>query len=502
MTQIQPTIKLATSEQPLTEEVYSPKPSSDLTVTKQEVVEDSLAPVALKPPPGFEGLKPCVQSVTSQPPNYDQYPHYVQQNYYFFPYQAGQYCQMPYGYPPQFPYNFLPPFLMNQQMAYPTYNPSPKSVAPIVTEYFNCLKNSRSTLVEAEKSESTGTDDSEMIACGTLAKEMRTSPTKALKEENVGIKIEEAETAKPMADKDVPEEISKITQKADFVGESTGEVKKKKKHRRKHKSSTESSQCEELHKGNETDEVKSKIKNSKQQNQTSDVVESDQSKYEKGTEDTATNKNENTRSDIIAESTPKEDIDIDNKSKSTQEGEEVLKLTCEVTEISIINKATSEEQLNGDTTELKTGNEAQENTSSEVETPQPDIINELKTTDLHKPSEEILEPLIVPVHMTRQQSLIDEEKNLLDTSLEELDTVLSNSRPGSASAGELDALEKFLCDDTPTMQPDKIVNYVPECENKEKIEQTTECIMELNSSKIIKKKGKPFTRFINYQSRC
>lgn len=233
--------------------------------------------VSLKPPPGFERLRPNVavqQNFLMQPPVHlppppaqsygGYYPPIVQQNYYF-PMQPNQYYQVPsYGcYVPPLPYNYLPP------MQYPVYNnlpqrrppaPSPP-LEPIVNEYLDSLKNDSITLAESEST------DSDVVACGTLAKEEKAikivekieieekeevEDVQKTQEKVVKIVEDDEESDQTIMIVDKKIEIISKTAKKEVRSETLDEVKvlevgsKKKRKKQKKRKSSESAQSDDV----------------------------------------------------------------------------------------------------------------------------------------------------------------------------------------------------------------------------------------------------------------
>lgn len=131
--------------------------SSSSPSVVEEVVEES--PRVIKPPPGFEGVRPNVniqQTFIVTPPNVGYYPPIVQQNYFFPVY--------PCGFATQVPYNYLQP----QQL--------PNQVDSVVAGYLNFLCNNVVTNTgsnetapsEKVKSGSESAESTEVVVCGSL----------------------------------------------------------------------------------------------------------------------------------------------------------------------------------------------------------------------------------------------------------------------------------------------------------------------------------------------
>lgn len=477
--------KAVTDEVPSSETQHSHQKS-----TRQEVVEE-LPPSALtlKPPPGFERVRPNVavqQNFMTPPQNYGYSP-IVQQNYYLPPYGA---YQMPYGFPLQIPYNYYQMYPFPQMV--PPVPPQLAPVEPIISEYINSLKNDKPVIIESEST------DSEVISCGTLAneddsKELKKKDLKTKIEmeivETTGDEVQELEKnesdIKPVQEKEVKKSNSKnepIETKIEMeIVKTTDEVQK----REKNKSKIETVQEEEIKKDNSKHEPKQPVSESEQNTKKkrrkhrrhkiseSEQIEAD-SKLKRECEKAQISANrevvaQNKTKNQVEEKTAKQNVNKQSTPEKSKSGKSE----------SVSSKTDKrKEDIDSDNTKIKF---TQNKTKIEEYLVEKQNINNNPTSQ--NETEETSNPTANEQVVENWELLVDEEAVcLLDTTEVELVSVLS--RPGSRNDSSLAALQKFLVDDTAPLQPQRICDVNQEC-NEETIERTTQ----LETQKCVEKKG-------------
>lgn len=395
------------------------------------------------PPPGFEHIRPMIavqQNLSMPPPQYcNNFPPFVQQNYYFSTYPPQYYQMPPLGFAPRLPYNYYQP------QAEP-YNPPPPSahLETVVNEYLNCLRNS--TVVEAEKIDNS---DSDVIDSGTLIEKH----VNDVQEEK--IQIEPTEIVKDKTVEHLTENINIGNKPSTKEIEET--AKKKRKRRKQKTSSSEQSESEF------------------NQKQTSfEQKQNDSLKIITNNSDCIT-VNFKTKEEQEALTAIENDVNIEN-DKPSKNMVVTEKVTFETNgTIESENTKTSSSPSKTDHETGKTKNKkTQDRAIANFETE-----NGPTKAKFENQTEEYQSVDIENIKTNQSNSLIQEDICLLDASEKELVTLLS--RPGSRSDSELDALEKFLFDNTKPLQPQILTNV-----------QQQQIVAELKPQKYVERKGKWF----------